>query len=46
MIYEGRKSGLFDESEKELVDFTEKLFEQLENEMYHDYIIIGDPNGQ
>lgn len=42
MIWEGRKSGLFDESEKELVDFTEMLFEELENEMYHDYITIGE----
>ena len=36
MIYEGRKSGLFDESELDLVDFTEMLFEELENEMYNE----------
>ena len=34
MIWECRERGIFDESEAELVRYTERLFEDLENELY------------
>ena len=34
MIWECRERGIFDESETELVNYTERLFEDLENELY------------
>lgn len=34
MIWECREHGIFDESETNLVNYTETLFEQLENELY------------
>lgn len=35
MIWHCRKNGTFDESELDLVDFTEMLFCDLENEIYN-----------
>jgi hypothetical protein len=34
MIWECREHGIFDESETNLVNYTERLFEDLENELY------------
>lgn len=36
MIWEMRRERLFDESDLELVNYTEKLFEDIENEMYNE----------
>lgn len=36
MIWEMRREHLFDENDLELVNYTEKLFEDIENEMYNE----------
>lgn len=36
MIWEMRRERLFDENDLELVNYTEKLFEDIENEMYNE----------